>query len=102
MLFGKVMELLKDITSQRAKILKLAKPKGCVQCNMTGYKGRIGIFEAIEVSDEMEEFIATSPPTSALRNYAVKKGMVTMYQDGLLKVIQGITTLQEIARVATE
>ena len=84
------------------KILKLARPKGCVQCNMTGYKGRIGIFEAIEISDAMEEFIATSPPTSALRSYAIKKGMITMYQDGLLKVIQGITTLQEIARVATE
>lgn len=84
------------------EILKLARPKGCVRCNMTGYKGRIGIFEAIEISDEIEEFIATSPPTSALRSYAIKKGMTTMYQDGLLKVIQGITTLQEIARVATE
>ena len=84
------------------KIFKLARPKGCVQCNMTGYKGRTGIFEAIEVSDEMEEFIATSPPTSALRNYAVKKGMITIHQDGLLKVIQGITTLEEIARVAIE
>ena len=85
-----------------SKILRLARPKGCVQCNATGYKGRTGIFEAIEVSDEMEEFIATSPPTSALRNYAIKNGMITMYQDGLLKVTQGITTLEEIARVVTE
>ena len=81
--------------------LPLAKATGCKHCNLTGYQGRSGIFEAVVVSDEMERFIVTSPSTSSLRKFAIKKGMVTMYQDGLLKVIERITTLEELERVAT-
>lgn len=79
--------------------LKIPKIKGCQNCNFTGYRGRVGIFEFFLVDPELEDFILKSPSVSALRKMAEKKGMVTMRKDGLIKVLQGITTLEEINRV---
>ncbi|MEK7542493.1 MAG: GspE/PulE family protein, partial [Patescibacteria group bacterium] len=70
--------------------LKLARPQGCEECNATGYRGRIGVFEVIIVDSAMEEFILQKPSASALRKFAIKQGMNTMNKDGLLKVIQGL------------
>lgn len=81
---------------------KIPQSKGCADCNFTGYRGRIGIFEAFLITDRMEKFILTSPSIAALRKKATKEGMVTMKQDGLIKVLQGITTLEEIERVTGE
>jgi type IV pilus assembly protein PilB len=80
--------------------IEVAKINGCEYCNFTGYKGRIGIFEAMLIDDEMEDFILTAPSTSALQKLAIKKGMTTMKQDGLIKVLNGITTIDEVKRVA--
>ena len=82
--------------------LKIPKIKGCKDCNFTGYRERIGIFEAFLVDDEMENFILTSPSIAALREVIIKKGMVTMKQDGLIKVLEGITTIEEVERVTGE
>jgi len=82
--------------------LKIPQVKGCKDCNFTGFRGRIGIFEAFLVDNEMEKFILTSPSISALREKAIKKGMLTMYQDGIIKVLEGITTIKEVERVAGE
>jgi type IV pilus assembly protein PilB len=82
--------------------LKIPQAKGCPNCNFTGYRGRIGIFEAFLVTDEMERFILASPSIAGLRKKAIEEGMVTMRQDGLIKVLQGITTLEEVERVAGE
>ena len=84
------------------KGLKLPRPVGCKDCNFTGYKGRIGIYEFFVVDEEMENFIMTSPSISQLRKKAEEKGMITMRQDGLLKVIEGVTTLEEVERVTGE
>ncbi len=99
----------KELSSLKiAKIPKLTsgliipKTKGCRNCNFTGYRGRIGIFEAFLVDDEMEKFILTSPSISELREKAIKNGMVTMYQDGLIKVLEKITTIEEVERVTGE
>lgn len=81
------------------KIAKLARPKGCALCNSTGYKGRIGIFEILVADDDMKKFILTSPSIVDLKEKAVSKGMVPMRLDGVLKVIEGTTTLEEIERV---
>ena len=81
---------------------KIPEAIGCRDCNFTGYHGRIGIFEAFLVDDEMEKFILTSPSIAALREKAIKKGMITMYQDGLMKVLEGITTIEEVERVTGE
>jgi len=98
----KIKEGLKNLNIKISKDLKIKKAKGCEDCNFTGYRGRTGIFEAFLVDDEMEKFILASPSISELREMAKKKGMVTMYQDGLLKVIEGITTIEEVERVVTE
>jgi len=98
----KIKEGLKNLNFKIPKDLKIKKAKGCEDCNFTGYRGRTGIFETFLVDDEMEKFILTSPSISALREMAMKKGMVTMYQDGLLKVIDGITTIEEVERVVGE
>src|SRR3989338_3398406 len=78
------------------------KEKGCEFCNFTGYKGRQGLFEAFLVDSEMEKFILTNPPVSSIRDLAIKKGMTTMYQSGLIDVAFGDPTLEEVKRVVEE
>ena len=82
--------------------LKIPKVRGCRDCNFTGYRGRRGIFEAFLVDDEMEKFILKTPSISALREETIKKGMVTMKQDGFIKVLEGVTTIEEVERVTGE
>ena len=78
--------------------LELPQPKGCFQCDNTGYRGRIGIFEFFIVDDELEIFITQSPNVAQLREKAKEKGMASMRQDGVIKVLQGITSLEEIEK----
>ena len=81
------------------KKLKIYQAKGCSQCNQTGYQGRIGIFEMILINKEMEELISASATHLQILEKARQQGMVSFYQDALLKVLDGITTLEEIERV---
>ncbi len=80
--------------------LKIARAKGCDACSGIGYRGRIGIYEAFLVDDELQKFILQDSSIVALKELARKKGMMTMYQDGMIKVTQGITTIDEVGRVA--
>ena len=79
---------------------KILFPKGCIHCNNTGYKGRVGIFETLIIDSETEEFILTSPSSSALEKFAKEKGMTTMKQDGYIKILNGVTTAEEVLKVA--
>ena len=81
---------------------KIAQAKGCPDCTSTGYRGRLGVFEAFLLDQELEKLILTNPSTSDLKNKAREKGMITLYQDGLLRVIQGLTTLEEVEKVVGE
>lgn len=99
----KALESLpKEITADIPPSFQIKKGKGCAACNNTGYKGRTGIFEVIFVDSDLEEFVLTKPSTSALRQFTIQKGMIPMYQDGILKVLQHITTLEEVERVTGE
>ena len=91
-------EIKKELKSL-PKIIKIPQIKGCKYCNFTGYKGRIGIFEAFLLDDEIERFILTNSSIADLRKFAVRKGMTTIKQDGLLKVLENLTTLEEVKRV---
>ena len=82
--------------------LKIPKAKGCKDCNFTGYRGRLGIFEVILIDDEMEKFILKNPSIPAFREKAIEKGMIPMYQDGLIKILVGLTTIEEVERVTGE
>lgn len=73
--------------------------KGCKECNELGYKGRIGVYEAFVISKEMERLILKSPAISDVQELAEKEGMVTMLQDAYLKLLDGITSTEEIERV---
>ena len=75
------------------------KKRGCKNCNFTGYRGRLGIFEALVVDEDLQDLIFSSPSTSEIRNKAIEKGMITLKQDGLIKFIKGETSLEEIDRV---
>lgn len=79
--------------------IKQVSEKGCQYCNFTGYKGRVGVFELFIIDDSMEKTILKTPSIAEIRETAIKAGMVTMRQDGLLKLVQGITTMDEIERV---
>ena len=81
---------------------KIPKAVGCQYCNSTGYKGRVGLFEAFLIDDEMEKFILKNPSIAELKEKAIKNGMLTMKQDGFIKVLEGVTTIEEVERVTGE
>ncbi len=92
-------EYLKDF-KEYLKDIKVYKGVGCEECLGTGYKGRIAIYEIMEVDEDMRALISKNSETSKLRDKAIKKGMKTLIQDGIEKVLNGITTMEEVIQVA--
>jgi len=82
--------------------IKFAKGKGCENCSNTGYFGRIGIFEVLSVTEKIGRLILERAPAVDIEKQACDEGMITMKQDGFLKVIEQITTIEEILRVAQD
>ena len=80
-------------------VIYKASEKGCEVCNNTGYKGRTAVHEIMEIDEELRKLIIKGGTADDIRDLAVKKGMRTLYQSGLLKVKKGITSLEEINRV---
>ncbi len=75
---------------------------GCDECNDTGYRGRLGIFEMMEMNNELQELAFDRAPTNKIREAAINSGMKDLRSDGLNKVMRGITTLEEVNRIASE
>jgi type II secretory ATPase GspE/PulE/Tfp pilus assembly ATPase PilB-like protein len=75
------------------------KPKGCVNCGNSGYKGRIAIYELMQISKEIELLMNKEAGEIEIQEFALKEGMATMQQDGILKVMSGVTTLDEVEKV---
>ncbi|MGD8188806.1 GspE/PulE family protein [Brevibacillus ginsengisoli] len=82
------------------KVEKLVKGEGCGNCNMTGFRGRIAIQEVLLIDDSLRRMILENRPAREYRVHAVKNGMILLMDDGLLKVLQGQTTIDEVLRVA--
>jgi type IV pilus assembly protein PilB len=74
------------------------KGKGCEKCNHTGYKGRVGLYEVMEIAEELRELILVGASGLELRRKAVEEGMVTLRRSGLHKVMDGVTTIEEVVR----
>lgn len=89
-------------SKQSAETLLFYRGRGCRQCNDTGYRGRIGIYETLEMTPDMSEAIMRNANSEELRRIAAKHGMLTMLHDGFLKSKAGITTIEEILRVTKE
>ncbi|MBI1888774.1 MAG: type II/IV secretion system protein [Candidatus Spechtbacteria bacterium] len=82
--------------------LQVPEAQGCPTCNNSGYKGRIGIYEILVNNPEFQKLILANPSISEIREFTKSKGMTTLKQDGFLKVIQGITTIEEVERITGE
>lgn len=96
--FLKTLSAVAKVVVDEIKVAKI-KEGGCTACNFTGYRGRKGLFEIFLVNAEMEKFILTNPPVSFIKEKAIKEGMITIYQSGLIEVILGETTLEEVKKV---
>lgn len=93
---GKILDIPLD---EDADTIRLYRPRGCMRCSKTGYRGRIGIYELLLVSETIQRLILEGHSTREIKDAAVADGMVTMRQDGMMKVKQGITSLEEVLRV---
>ncbi|MBI2314661.1 type II/IV secretion system protein [Candidatus Daviesbacteria bacterium] len=107
--FSPPTEVMENIKSVLGKYLpsqkqpdKLFKGKGCARCGNTGYLGRTGIFEVLIVSDQMANLILERASSSSIEQLSRENGMVTMKQDGYLKTLEGVTTMEEVLRVAQD
>ena len=100
------------VFASQAKVIGTAKPltlpktlffgKGCTICNGSGYHGRVGIHELLQVSDPIRQLILDRASSGKIKTQAVSEGMRTMFEDGVEKVERGITTLEELLRVIRE
>ena len=86
----------------RGKDLNVFVAKGCKECGASGYIGRIGIFEVLKMTDELSDIVLQAPSEANIAKEGVRQGMVTLRQDGVLKAIDGITTLEEVIHVTEE
>lgn len=94
----------KTSKSNKPETLKLTlyRSTGCNKCDNTGYLGRMGIYEVLEVDEEIGKLIVARASTENIQRIAIKNGMITMQQDGFLKALEGITTVEEVLRVTRE
>jgi type IV pilus assembly protein PilB len=95
-------KVLGKLYQEEKASFKLFRGKKCPQCNNTGYFGRIGIFEVLPLTEKVARLTLERAPASEIKKVAVEEGMVTMKQDGYLKVIEGVTTIEEVLRVAED
>ncbi|MFH1955769.1 MAG: GspE/PulE family protein [Patescibacteria group bacterium] len=91
-----------DVKTDKMGKVYLYRGKGCDKCSQQGYLGRVGIFEVMTVSSKIAKLILERRPESDIEKDAVGEGMVTLLQDGYLKTLEGITTIEEVLRVANE
>ncbi len=85
-------------SSEEVNMTKVYKPVGCEKCGNTGYKGRVGLFEVLKITDPIKDFIFAKANAAEIRNKAVEEGMLTLRQSGLIKIKNGITTIEEVIR----
>jgi type IV pilus assembly protein PilB len=85
-------------TKEEAGELKIYKGKVCTTCNNTGFKGRVGLYEVMEITDELRELIIIGASAMELRRKAIELGMITLRESGLYKIREGITTIEEVVK----
>jgi type IV pilus assembly protein PilB len=85
-------------SEHEARTIKLFRGRGCERCSSTGYKGRVGLYEVMEIDEEMREQILTGASANELRMKAIERGMLTLRGSGLQKVREGMTTVEEVLR----
>jgi len=103
-----ILKEIDDFPLSVKKNFKIPKPlyiweaQGCRECNHEGFSGRIGLFEILSMTNQLSDIILKNPVETEILKEAKRQGMITMQQDGILKVISGVTTIEEVLRVAEE
>ncbi|MBI4465707.1 MAG: Flp pilus assembly complex ATPase component TadA, partial [Acidobacteria bacterium] len=85
-------------TTEEANEVTIYKGKGCEKCNNSGYKGRVGLYEVMEINDEIRELILVGASALELKKKAVEQGMITLRRSGLIKIREGFASLEEVIR----
>lgn len=98
-IISKILNEIDNVNNYTQNIEKMFISVGCDKCNNTGYKGRIGIFEAILVDSETSKLLEQNPGKNEIKNVFKKQGLLSLAQDGVVKVLTGATTLSEVRRV---
>lgn len=93
-----ISKILKAVNGREK--LTLWRGKGCPKCGNVGYRGRLGIFELLYMTEEISRLVLENAPSSKIHDTSVKLGMLTLLQDGYLRIVEGMTTLEEVLRVA--
>jgi type IV pilus assembly protein PilB len=97
---GPVYDMIEDRLKKEGKKVTIPKVVGCDKCNNTGYLGRVAIYEVMPISEKISKLIIEKATSSEVQRLAMEEGMLTMKQDGYVKVLDGVTTLDEVVRVA--
>jgi len=98
----RIKEIFMSHSAKKMEKLRLYKGAGCPVCNNTGYQGRVGVFEVLEMSEEVKKLILQRASSQQIMDVAKTQGMTTMMEDGIDKVLNGVTTLEEVLRVTRE
>jgi len=103
----KIFKGRKDINldkfrDKRTGRFRLYRGKGCVYCNQEGYSGRVAIFEVLQITDKLREIISSQEDVEKIEKEAASQGMLSLFQEGYIKALKGITTLEEVLRVSEE
>jgi type IV pilus assembly protein PilB len=99
---AETVHLLREMTGEREISQTFYKSSGCEECGMRGYKGRIGIFEILEITEEMRNLIVKRGSTDEIVKLAMANGMVSLVRDGINKASGGLTSIEEVLRVVRE
>lgn len=97
---GPIYNVIEDKWKREGKTMKIPQPVGCSKCNNTGYLGRIAIYEVMPMTEKLGKLVIEKVAAADLQKEAMNEGMMTMKQDGYAKVLEGITTMDEVLRVA--
>ncbi len=97
---GPIYDLIEDKYKKEGKKMMIPKVVGCEKCNNTGYMGRVAIYEVMPISEKISKLVIEKAAASEIQKQAMDEGMLTMKQDGYVKVLEGVTTLDEVVRVA--
>jgi type IV pilus assembly protein PilB len=97
---GPIFDMVTDKWKKEGKNITLPHPNGCEKCNNTGYLGRIAIYEVMPITEKIAKMVVEKSSAASIQRQAMDDGMLTMKQDGFVKVLEGVTTLEEVLRVA--
>ncbi len=97
---GPIYDMIEDKFKKEGKKMMLPKIVGCEKCNNTGYLGRVAIYEVMPISEKLSKLIISKASASDIQKLAMEEGMLSMKQDGYVKVLEGVTSMDEVIRVA--